>query len=297
MTQASNLAKGGSNFNSTGNLSLTTGVTGTLPVANGGTGGTTSTGSGALVLATSPTLVTPVLGTPSSGTLTNCTFPTLNQNTTGTAAGLSATLAIASGGTNSTATATAGGIGYGTGTAHAYTAAGTSGQVLQSNGSSAPSWGAVTLPAGTVKQVVQTTNTAAFTTTSTSYVTFMTVSITPSSTSSKILITYGTNGGTGGDVAHGYLAIFRDSTQLFKGDAAGSRTGATNVINTATQQQMAYGGTFLDSPATTSAISYTIRILSSNGQQISLNRSNRDTDRADYDGRSASSVTVMEISA
>jgi hypothetical protein len=42
------------------------------------------------------------LGTPSSGTLTNCTFPTLNQNTTGTAAGLSATLAIASGGTGAT---------------------------------------------------------------------------------------------------------------------------------------------------------------------------------------------------
>ena len=36
--------------------------------------------------ATSPTLVTPALGTPSSGTLTNCTFPTLNQNTTGSAA-------------------------------------------------------------------------------------------------------------------------------------------------------------------------------------------------------------------
>ncbi len=44
------------------------------------------TGSGAVVLATSPTFVTPVLGTPSSGTLTNCTFPTLNQNTTGSAA-------------------------------------------------------------------------------------------------------------------------------------------------------------------------------------------------------------------
>jgi len=88
MTQASNLAKGGSNFNTTGNLSLTTGVTGTLPVANGGTGATTSTGSGAVVLATSPTLVTPILGTPTSGTLTNCTFPTLNQNTTGTAGGI-----------------------------------------------------------------------------------------------------------------------------------------------------------------------------------------------------------------
>jgi hypothetical protein len=67
-------------------LPLTTGVTGTLPVANGGTGVTTKTGTGNVVLSDSPTLVTPALGTPSSGTLTNCTFPTLNQNTTGTAA-------------------------------------------------------------------------------------------------------------------------------------------------------------------------------------------------------------------
>jgi hypothetical protein len=90
------------------------------------------------------------LGTPSSGTLTNATgytyanlsgtVPTWNQNTTGTAAGLSATLSIASGGTNSTATPTAGGAGYGTGTAHAYTAAGTAGQVLTSNGAAAPTW-------------------------------------------------------------------------------------------------------------------------------------------------------------
>jgi hypothetical protein len=53
---------------------------------------------------------------------------------------LASALPIASGGTNSTATATAGGAGYGTGTAHAYTAAGTSGQVLTSNGASAPTW-------------------------------------------------------------------------------------------------------------------------------------------------------------
>lgn len=51
--------------------SLTLGTA--LPVASGGTGGTTSTGSGAVVLATSPTLTTPALGTPTSGTLSSCT--------------------------------------------------------------------------------------------------------------------------------------------------------------------------------------------------------------------------------
>ncbi len=43
-------------------LSLTAGVSGTLPVANGGTGVTASTGTVAVVLSTSPTLVTPILG-------------------------------------------------------------------------------------------------------------------------------------------------------------------------------------------------------------------------------------------
>jgi len=50
-----------------------TNSTGTLAVANGGTGVTTSTGSGNVVLSTSPTLVTPVLGTPTSGNLSGCT--------------------------------------------------------------------------------------------------------------------------------------------------------------------------------------------------------------------------------
>jgi len=68
----------------------TSDITGTLAVANGGTGATTSTGSGAVVLATSPTLVTPALGTPTSGNFSTGTFtwPTFNQNTTGYAAGI-----------------------------------------------------------------------------------------------------------------------------------------------------------------------------------------------------------------
>jgi len=66
-----------------GTISLTTQVTGTLPVLNGGTGVTTSTGSGNVVLSTSPTFVTPLLGTPTSGTLTNCTgYTTANLSGT-----------------------------------------------------------------------------------------------------------------------------------------------------------------------------------------------------------------------
>ena len=90
--------------NATG-LPISTGVSGlgsdvatflaTPSSANLASAVTDETGSGALVFATSPTLVTPALGTPSSGTLTNCTFPTLNQNTTGSAATLTTGRTIA----------------------------------------------------------------------------------------------------------------------------------------------------------------------------------------------------------
>lgn len=74
------------------------------------------------------------LGTPSSGTLTNCTFPILNQNTSGTAAGLSSTLAVGSGGTGTTTLALNNVI-LGNGTSVVQVVApSTSGNVLTSNG-------------------------------------------------------------------------------------------------------------------------------------------------------------------
>jgi hypothetical protein len=65
-------------------INLATNVTGTLLVGNGGTGVTTSTGSGSVVLSNSPTLVTPALGTPASGALDNCTSNTESFGTSNT---------------------------------------------------------------------------------------------------------------------------------------------------------------------------------------------------------------------
>jgi hypothetical protein len=103
------LAASGANSDITSLSGLTTALT----VAQGGSGATTLTGvvkgngTSAFTAATAGTdYVAPggALGTPSSGTLTNCTFPTLNQNTTGTAANLSGTPTLPSGITLSAST-------------------------------------------------------------------------------------------------------------------------------------------------------------------------------------------------
>jgi len=103
------------------------------------------TGSGTLVFATSPTLVTPALGTPSAlvGTNISGTAANLTAGNATLAAGLSATLAVASGGTNLTSY-TAGDLLYATGaTTLAKLAKGTAGQTLKMNsGATAPEWGA-----------------------------------------------------------------------------------------------------------------------------------------------------------
>jgi hypothetical protein len=98
------LSAGSGNVPAYGALNInSSAITGVLPTANGGTGTSLSTGSGALVLATSPTLVAPYLGTPAQISLTNATGLALST-------GVSGTLATSNGGTGLTSFTSSGAV-------------------------------------------------------------------------------------------------------------------------------------------------------------------------------------------
>jgi hypothetical protein len=149
-----------------------------------------------------------------------------------------------------------------------------------------------------VLQVVSTAKTDTFTgtfTTTFADVTGLSVTITPSATTSKVLILASINFMS----LEGRQAfrIVRDSTAIAIGNAAGSRSRATQ--SNANGISMPYNATFLDSPTTTSATTYKIQLSHSNtgaGTTIWVNRNDNDTDNAAH-YRSISTITVMEISA
>jgi len=116
-------------------------------------------------------------------------------------------------------------------------------------------------------QVVAVSSTTAVATTSTSFVTSgLSTSITPSSSSSKILVqvTFPFDSSSGGTQAHG---------TLFRGTVAGTNLAAGgdpttgNILGTG-QLRGTYTASFLDSPATTSATTYTVGIKVSTGTTL-----------------------------
>ena len=149
---------------------------------------------------------------------------------------------------------------------------------------------------GKVLQVVSVTLQTAFSTTATSWteVTGLTVAITPSATSSKILVMLAASGSSSGDF--GFMGIYRDSTNLV--DARGNRErGLSNLY---------YGGwsgntravtaNLLDSPSTTSEVVYKAMANATSGGTVWINAKNSDPNLSEGSGITPfSTITVMEI--
>jgi hypothetical protein len=155
------------------------------------------------------------------------------------------------------------------------------------------------LPLGTVLQVVSATKTDTFSTSSSSWtdITGLSVSITPTSSSSKILVMY--NLMTGETISQfPLIRLVRGSTAIAVGDAAGSRAQVSSVSwtngsnNVANMQSM----NFLDSPSTTSSITYKLQTINTQPETVYVNRNARDSNVAS-EPRGVSSITVMEIAA
>jgi len=142
------------------------------------------------------------------------------------------------------------------------------------------------LPAGVggkVLQVVSTTVTSQAATNSTSYVaaTGLTLSITPSSSSNKVLVTFDNAGRCDNSAAASILTIYRDSTNIGNGN-----NGMCHIKN-ADDIRASSSGMILDSPSSSSAITYAVyhRVTDVNGNSYIA-----------YDGAS-STITAMEIGA
>ena len=157
---------------------------------------------------------------------------------------------------------------------------------------------------GSILQVVQTAKTDTFTSAVTGDVaiTGLSASITPSSTSSKILVMYSINYDNNRGNSGGGFRIYRNGSHLTAASAAvaGNRytvTGDFGANANADQSGMHRSFTYLDSPGSTSSLTYQIyNNQDSSSYTTYINRSRADADQAD-DGRMSSTITLMEVSA
>ena len=155
--------------------------------------------------------------------------------------------------------------------------------------------------AGNVLQVKQSVKTDTATTTSTNtYVdTGLSVSITPSSSSNKVLVIANLSF-SAGDRQNISWRLVRDSTDLYLGDADGSRTRASGSVRVADTQDAEHQNctsVFLDSPNTTSATTYKVQWCRTfSTSTIYMNRASEDTNNDDRT-RCPSSLMVQEVAA
>lgn len=158
-----------------------------------------------------------------------------------------------------------------------------------------------------ILQVVQVVKTDTFTTASTTFVdiTGLSATITPSATSSKVLVlsdiawSMGTT-----NYSNGQVQMTGGNIASYLGDAAGNRTRAMGQISYTNGPDIYYGIfrntlCYLDSPNTTSATTYKWqgRVQTNSATPLlCVNRSAQDANAA-YDSRVGSSITLMEVSA
>jgi len=179
----------------------------------------------------------------------------------------------------------------------AVVATGSDGQVLTSTGAgSAPAF--ETLSAGKISQVVQATKTDTATVANASFTDMsgLTLNITPSASSSKVLVIFNLNISTANG-QRGGIKLVRGSTDLLIGDAASNRNRTSHMtMSTSGAHSLHVPLVYLDSPSTTSATTYKIQAQCESGQNIHVNRTDSDTDNDTY-SRSASSLVLMEVLA
>ena len=158
-------------------------------------------------------------------------------------------------------------------------------------------WATVGPTASKIAQVVSTAKTDTFTTASATFtdVTGMSVTITPSSATSQILVIVSGNVGSNTSTNSSFFAILRAATLIGIGDAASSRARVGTQAQPSADARMAsFGLTFLDSPATTSATTYKLQMRVDLAGTGYFNRSFGDADATTV-GRGASTITVMEV--
>lgn len=155
----------------------------------------------------------------------------------------------------------------------------------------------------TILQVVQTVKDDTFTTSSSSFtdVTGLSVSITPSSASNKVLFIASIAVNQNASLGNTQLIALRDSTNLVPAASPGSREPVIsqynhNGLSNNTSQIHDKSFHILDSPATTSSVTYKIQVRQYSSQPTYINRSSADTDNANY-SRAVSVLTVMEVAA